>query len=68
MLVKYTYGGDANLSGQLDVDDYGQIDFNSSTGGSMAGYFNGDFDYNGILDVDDYGIIDFGFDIQGAPL
>jgi hypothetical protein len=27
-LVMYTYGGDANLDGKINVDDYGQIDFN----------------------------------------
>jgi len=67
-LVMYTYGGDANLSGNVDVDDYGQIDFNSSTGGVLGGYYNGDFDYNGWVDVDDYGVIDFTVNIQGAPI
>lgn len=65
-LVMYTYGGDANLSGFVDVDDYGQIDFNALAGGVLTGWFNGDFDYNGFQDVDDYGIIDFVFNIQGA--
>src|SRR5205807_6777507 len=27
-LVMYTYGGDANLDGKINVDDYGRIDFN----------------------------------------
>jgi hypothetical protein len=63
----YTYGGDANLSGNVDIDDYGQIDFNSSIGGILPGWYNGDFDYNGIVDIDDYGIIDFVIGIQGAP-
>jgi hypothetical protein len=64
VLVKFTYGGDANLSGTVDIDDYGQIDFNSSVGGVLAGFYNGDFDYNGVSDIDDYGIIDFVFPIQ----
>ena len=68
VLVKYTYGGDANLSGSVDVDDYGQIDFNSSIGGVIPGFFNGDFDFSGTQDVDDYGIIDFVVNIQGSPL
>jgi hypothetical protein len=63
----YTYGGDANLSGNVDIDDYGQIDFNSAIGGILPGWFNGDFDYNGSVDIDDYGIIDFVIGIQGAP-
>ena len=27
-LVMFTYGGDANLDGKINVDDYGIIDFN----------------------------------------
>jgi len=27
-LVMYTYGGDANLDGKINIDDYGVIDFN----------------------------------------
>jgi len=68
VLVKYTYGGDANLSGSVDADDYGQIDFNALLGGTLTGWFNGDFDFSGSTDADDYGIIDFVIGIQGPPL
>jgi autotransporter-associated beta strand protein len=64
-LVMYTYGGDANLDGKINVDDYGHID--SSIGISLTGWFNGDFNYDGKLNVDDYGIIDFNIGIQGPP-
>src|SRR5207237_5877150 len=64
-LVMYTYGGDANLDGKINVDDYGKIDFNVSLG--VAGWANGDFNYDGKINVDDYGIIDFNVGIQGAP-
>jgi len=62
----YTYGGDANLDGKINVDDYGRIDFNVPLG--TAGWFNGDFNYDGKINVDDYGIIDFNVGIQGPPL
>src|SRR5213076_685746 len=65
VLVKYTYGGDANLDGRINVDDYGRIDFNASLG--VAGWYNGDFNYDGKINVDDYGIIDFNVQIQGPP-
>jgi len=65
-LVMYTYGGDANLDGKINVDDYGRIDFNVGLPGA-AGWFNGDFNYDGKINVDDYGIIDFNVGIQGAP-
>jgi hypothetical protein len=64
-LVMYTYGGDANLDGKINVDDYGRIDFNVNLG--TAGWFNGDYNYDGKINVDDYGIIDFNVGIQGAP-
>src|SRR5262249_42469487 len=62
-LVMYTYGGDANLDGKINVDDYGHIDSSASLG--IAGWFNGDFNYDGKINVDDYGIIDFNIGIQG---
>jgi FG-GAP-like repeat len=66
VLVKFTYAGDANLDGKINVDDYGRIDFNASSG--KSGWFNGDFNYDGKINVDDYGIIDFNVGIQGPPL
>ncbi len=64
-LVMYTYGGDANLDGKIDVLDYGRIDLNVPLG--VSGWFNGDFNYDGKIDVLDYGIIDFNIGIQGSP-
>jgi hypothetical protein len=66
VLVKYTYGGDANMDGKLNVDDYGRIDSNIGLG--TAGWYNGDFNYDGKVNVDDYGIIDSNIGIQGPPL
>jgi hypothetical protein len=59
VLVKFTWGGDANLDGKINVDDYGGIDFNVGSSGSIFGWFNGDFNFDGKINVDDYGIIDF---------
>jgi hypothetical protein len=56
VLVMYTYGGDANLDGKINVDDYGHIDSSIPTG--ATGWFNGDFNYDGKINIDDYGIID----------
>jgi len=64
-LIMYTYGGDANLDGKINVDDYGRIDFAVPLG--IAGWSNGDFNYDGKINVDDYGIIDFNVGIQGPP-
>jgi fibronectin-binding autotransporter adhesin len=64
-LAMYTYGGDANLDGKINVDDYTRIDFNVPLGAS--GWYNGDFNYDGKINVDDYTIIDFNVGIQGSP-
>ncbi|MEO6434504.1 MAG: hypothetical protein ABIP55_01930, partial [Tepidisphaeraceae bacterium] len=68
ILVKYTYAGDANLDGKINVDDYGQIDFNAGSSGSVFGYFNGDFNLDGKINIDDYGIIDFNVASQNEVL
>src|SRR5205085_2592725 len=66
VLIKFTYGGDANLDGKLDIADYGLIDLNSPLGSS--GWFNGDFNYDGVIDIRDYGVIDFNLPLRGATL
>ena len=54
----YTWGGDAEMDGDLDGDDYFQIDSNVGSSGSVFGFDNGDFDYDGDIDGDDYFILD----------
>jgi hypothetical protein len=66
VLVKYTYNGDADLSGKIDADDYFQIDNGFAT--KLAGYRNGDFDFNGSVDADDYFLIDRAFVGQTSVL
>jgi hypothetical protein len=48
----YTYGGDANLDGKLNVDDYIKIDTGIASG--LTGWSNGDFNYDGKVNIDDY--------------
>jgi len=66
VLVKYTYYGDANLSGMVDGTDYSFIDggFNNH----LTGWMNGDFNYDGVVDGSDYSYIDGGFNNQGTAL
>ena len=65
-LAMYTYGGDANLDGQINGDDYFQTDSAFPQGGH--GWFNGDFNYDGAITGDDYFIIDSNFPAQGSPI
>jgi autotransporter-associated beta strand protein len=72
VLVKYTYYGDANLSGIVDGSDYSRIDASflaEQTGGiSISGWYDGDFNYDGVIDGSDYTLIDNSFNQQGAAL
>jgi hypothetical protein len=56
VLVKYTYYGDADLSGAVNGADYQQID--SGFGMHSTGWMKGDFNYDGIVDGTDYSLID----------
>ena len=58
VLVKYTWGGDANLDGTLNGDDYFQIDSHFNQDGVAFHFYNGDFNLDGSINGDDYFIID----------
>jgi hypothetical protein len=66
ILVKYSWNGDADLSGKIDSDDYFQIDNGFAL--KLIGYRNGDFDFNGTVDSDDYFLIDRAFAGQSGIL
>ena len=54
VLVKFTYGGDANLDGKVDVTDLGALATNWQQTGVWTG---GDFNYDGTVNVTDLGIL-----------
>jgi autotransporter-associated beta strand protein len=66
VLVRYTYMGDADLSGDVNSTDYSLID--SGFALSLSGWLNGDFDYSGAIDATDYALIDNAFAFQTGPL
>ncbi len=66
VLVKYTYFGDALLTGKVIAADYTQIDTGFASGGTLQGWFNGDFNYDGKINGDDYSLIDNAFNTQGS--
>ncbi len=69
VVVKYTYYGDADLSGGVDAGDYALIDngFNSQSGADpLTGWFNGDFNGDGKINGDDYTLIDNAFNEQAV--
>jgi hypothetical protein len=67
VLVKYTYYGDADLSGKVDGTDYSLIDHGFNTPGA-SGWINGDFNYDGKIDGSDYSLIDNAFNMQTTSL
>jgi hypothetical protein len=68
VLVKFTWGGDATLDGKINIDDYGQIDFNVAAPTPVLSWFWGDFNLDGKINIDDYGIIDFNVAAQDEIL
>jgi autotransporter-associated beta strand protein len=66
ILVKYTYYGDANLSGSVDGSDYSLIDNGYLE--HLTGWYNGDFNYDGVVNGSDYTLIDNAFNSQGTSL
>jgi hypothetical protein len=66
VLVKFTYGGDINIDGKIDILDYSVIDSNVPIG--LNGYDKGDMTYDGKIDILDYSVIDSNVPIQGPRI
>ena len=69
VLVRYTYYGDTNLDGKVNLGDYTRVD--AGFIGHLTGWVNGDFNYDGVVDGSDYTLMDNAFNQQnnavGAP-
>jgi hypothetical protein len=66
ILIKFTYGGDANLDGQVDVTDLGAL---ATAWQTSAPWTGGDFNYDGFVDVSDLGILATDWQLGvGSPL
>jgi hypothetical protein len=55
-VIQYTFTGDADLDGDVDLEDIGEwsINFTGELGGDGPKYwFEGDWDYDGDVDLDD---------------
>jgi hypothetical protein len=55
ILVKYTYAGDANLDGKVDIGDLGLLAGAWQQSGKV--WFDGDFTYDGNVDIGDLGLL-----------
>jgi hypothetical protein len=54
ILIAFTWAGDSDLDGDVDVADLGNL---ASSWQSFAVWGGGDFDYSGIVDVNDLGML-----------
>jgi autotransporter-associated beta strand protein len=68
IIVKYTYYGDADLTGVVDLDDFGLFLTGYQNGSLPRTWIYGDFDYTGVIDLDDFGLFLYGYQNQGGPL
>jgi hypothetical protein len=66
LVMKYTYIGDVNLDGHINIDDYTRMDLGASTG--TSGWYNGDVNLDGKVNIDDYVLIDGNVSAQGGVL
>jgi autotransporter-associated beta strand protein len=66
VLLKYTYFGDADLSGNVNLDDFTLFLNGYQNGGTT--WLRGDFDYNGVVTLDDFTLFLYGYQHQGASL
>jgi fibronectin-binding autotransporter adhesin len=53
VLIRYTWYGDADLDGDVDITDLGRL---ASHWQSTGVWSDGDFDYSGVVDVSDLGL------------
>jgi autotransporter-associated beta strand protein len=69
ILVKYTYYGDADLSGTVDLDDFNLFLAGYQAPGSVPQtWLYGDFDYSGTVDLDDFNLFLAAYQANGDPL
>jgi hypothetical protein len=55
VLVKFTYAGDANLDGKVDIGDLGLLAGAWQQSGKV--WFDGDFTYDGTVNIGDLGLL-----------
>ena len=66
VIARYTYYGDANLDGRVDLADYTRLDAGFLA--KRTGWQNGDFNYDGAVDASDYTLADNAFNHQTGSI
>jgi hypothetical protein len=67
VLVRYTYGGDADLSLSVNLDDFTRL---AAAFGTSSVWSSGDFNYDGVTNLDDFTILasNFGLTVTTTDL
>src|SRR5439155_20182190 len=69
VLLRFTYYGDADLSGDVTLDDFTQfLNGYQTQSAATNNWLHGDFDYSGTGTLDDFTQFLYGYQNQGAPL
>jgi Tol biopolymer transport system component len=68
VVVKYTYYGDLDLNGKVNVDDYNLFAYyispSHNPGPNYTTWMTGDLNYDGKIDVNDYNLFTYGYSHQ----
>ena len=57
VVVAYTYAGDANLDGVVNVEDFNALSMNYNATSSNASWLGGDFNYDGKVNAEDFALL-----------
>jgi hypothetical protein len=69
LLLRHTYYGDADLNGQVTLDDFTLfLHGYQAPLPATSNWLNGDFDYSGTVTLDDFTLFLRGYQQQGTPL
>jgi hypothetical protein len=62
VLIKYTWSGDADLTGVVELADYNRLAFNFGESGRI--WSDGDFNFDGTVDLTDFNLMSPNFGQQ----
>jgi autotransporter-associated beta strand protein len=72
VVVKYTYYGDLDLNGKVNVDDYNLFAYyispSHNPGPTYTTWMTGDLNYDGLINVNDYNLFTYGYSHQDVVL